>query len=190
MLVARCECVAVRLGPDGGVDADIAAASRPVLDDERTAERLLQRWRDETRRQVGGAAGRIGDDDMDGAVGRPGRERAADAADERRGDRAAGQSSGEFQHVSAPDLVMGPRQFGRQFLGHFPSVWRLARLRPLHRRCRRHAPASCESVAITKPREGRGGLSGISRHSGFALRPGMTTAGSMTQLNQANLKQR
>jgi hypothetical protein len=54
--------------PSGGADTTAWVPIAPVLDDDVLAKRFGERHRDEARHDVAGAARRIGDDDVDGAV--------------------------------------------------------------------------------------------------------------------------
>ena len=54
------ERMAVRSGARDRFDRDIAAAARPVLDNERPAEPVGEPWRDQARDNVDTAAGRTG----------------------------------------------------------------------------------------------------------------------------------
>src|SRR6478736_5832861 len=70
-----CQCrasidqqrVAIRCGPRDGIDADLLASPRAILDDERFAEASLKRGRRHTTENVGGSRGRERNDDGDGA---------------------------------------------------------------------------------------------------------------------------
>jgi hypothetical protein len=59
------ERVAVGRGLGDRVDADGERAARPVVDDYRLAQLLRQGRRDDARDVVGGAAGRLRDDQAD-----------------------------------------------------------------------------------------------------------------------------
>jgi hypothetical protein len=61
------ERVAVRRRAHHGLGRDIGAGAGPAVDYELLAEPLRQPLPDHTRRKIGGAAGRVADDEMDGS---------------------------------------------------------------------------------------------------------------------------
>jgi hypothetical protein len=86
------ERVAVRLGVGRGTDPDIAAGSRPVLDDDTAAQGMAEMLAENARHDVGRSGRRERHDDLDGAAGivrrpRPGR---SEAGHRRRGRNKTG----------------------------------------------------------------------------------------------------
>ena len=85
--------------------AEIAAGAAAVLDDEGLAGRLLQRGGDEAADNVGGAARRIGDDELDRPVGVG-------------GDRLRGmRSTAGAATPAASTALMMPRRDGAALVG-------------------------------------------------------------------------
>src|SRR5262249_15154099 len=106
--------VAVRRRAHDPLGADIAAGTRPVLDDERLAEPLREPLPHEAREDVADAAGREEYDEMPrpGRIGLRGREA--------RGDRQRGGARGEMQKSTAWKLHFGPREKRRYGQGKRP----------------------------------------------------------------------
>ena len=90
--------VAIRFGMGGVFHADIAAGAAAIVDDEGLAGRLLERRRHHAGNDIGRAAGRIGDHELDGAVRISGVGR-AHAQKCRRGD-AGGEHARGFDNTA------------------------------------------------------------------------------------------
>jgi len=123
------------------VPADEAVGARPVVHDDRLAERLLEIVRDLARQHVGRAARRKGDDEADRPLrvvlrtrdGRGNGEGGADGENEREGDPAAVQ---DRQHATSrwlqrfiavcafsDSVIPGRGQSPRGLIGlHHPST--------------------------------------------------------------------